>query len=349
MSEVKHIKVTADEDGQRLGRWLKKHAPEIPYGLAQKIIRDGQLRVDGKRVKTDARLQEGQDVRIPPVQGSAGPRRASMPHTSYGDKATDLLPPVGMSKSLPRANLPSLASMVIYDDGEVIALNKPAGLAVQGGTKTRDHVDGMLDELTGKNGVRPRLVHRLDKDTSGVLLLARSASVAKKLGELFKGQDVEKTYWAIVAPVPEIREGTIRAPLIKAGGKDKERVIVDDKEGKHAVTDYAVIDEMHGQAAFIAFRPRTGRTHQIRVHAASVLECPVLGDWKYGVRRSESLADMEKIANTLHLHARRIVLPHPARPGMLEIEAPLPPVLAESWKALGFNPSFKGRPFKGGL
>ena len=320
MSKVRHITVTEDDDGQRLDRWLKKNMGDTPYSLVQKLIRKGQLRVDGKRAKGDTKLKAGQDVRIPPVQEK----------------------PEGEARVLKEKDIEFIKSLVIYDDGDVIALNKPAGLSVQGGSKIKFHIDGMLDGLTNKTGVRPRLVHRLDKDTSGVLLLARSSKVAKELGNMFKGRDIKKIYWALVAPTPEKHEGTIRAALIKSGGANKERMTVDNKEGKKAVTEYAVIEHAMEQAAFVAFWPRTGRTHQIRVHA-ELLGSPILGDEKYGAEH-EAIAGVDT-ASRLHLHAQRIICQHPTRKGTLDIQAPLPPELKKSWKALGFSSSHKSDPF----
>ena len=320
MTGVRHITIVADEDGQRLDRWLKKRLPDIPYGLAQKLIRDGQLRVDGKRAKADTRLKEGQDVRIPPVHEKAVGEKPKL-----GDKAAAFM-----------------QSLVIYDDGEIVAINKPHGLATQGGTNTRHHVEGMLDALKNKEGVRPRLVHRLDKETSGVLLLARSAKMAKILGELFKGRDIKKIYWAAVTPIPEQNEGTIRAPIAKGLFKDKERMVVDEEEGKKAFTDYVVLETMGKDAAFVAFWPRTGRTHQIRLHA-EVMGCPVIGDAKYG-EKSQNIDGLD-LSNRLHLHARRVLFRNPSRKGWIDIVAPLPADLQQSWKALGFSANLKTDPF----
>jgi 23S rRNA pseudouridine955/2504/2580 synthase len=235
-----------------------------------------------------------------------------------------------------------IKSLVIYDDGDVIALNKPADLATQGGTKMKRHIDGLLDALKNKEGVKPRLVHRLDKDTSGVLLLARSAEAARKLGDMFKGRDVKKIYWAIVAPTPEIHQGTIRASLFKAEGNRREKVVVDEEQGKKAKTDYSVLEHVGDQAAFVAFWPRTGRMHQIRVHAQTI-GSPIVGDDKYG-------GEMGKIggmtpAKRMHLHARRVILPHPMRKGTIDITAPLSPELVTSWKGFGFNHNDKSDPF----
>ncbi|MCB1531825.1 MAG: RluA family pseudouridine synthase [Alphaproteobacteria bacterium] len=328
---IKIITVAEDDDGQRFDRWVKKYAPEIPYGLAQKLIRKGGFRVDGKRVKADSRLKAGQEVRIPP----------------HEDKPADQKPRVSKFDS------DFIRSLVIYDDGDVMALNKPYGLPSQGGSKVKRHIDGMLDALADKNGVRPRLVHRLDKDTSGVLLLARSAKVAKALGAQFKSRDIKKIYWAIVSPAPQDYAGTIKAPLAKAGGSNKERMVVDKKEGKMAITEFEVVEHALDKAAFVAFWPRTGRTHQIRVHA-ELIDCPIVGDTKYkgippapGEHKPEpqDLSDLD-IAQRLHLHARQIICQHPTRKGTLNISAPLPDDLKKSWKALGFDPNNKSEAFE---
>ena len=323
MSNVRHIEVAKDDDGQRLDRWLKRHVPELPYVLAQKLMRQGQIRVDSKRAKAETRLKAGQDVRIPPI-ATIGQREKTRKEISDKDRAF-------------------IKSLVIYDDGDVIALNKPADLATQGGTKMKRHSDGLLDALKNKEGVKPRLVHRLDKDTSGVLLLARSAQAARVLGETFKGREIKKIYWAIVAPTPKILKGTIRAALIKGGGPRKEKMLVDEKDGKKSRTDYSVLENVGDDAAFVAFWPRTGRMHQIRVHA-QVMGCPIIGDGKYG--GSGAKIETMEHAKRLHLHARRVILPHPMRKGTIDVTAPLPPELVTSWKNFGFSPNDKSDPFE---
>jgi 23S rRNA pseudouridine955/2504/2580 synthase len=331
---VRKIEVKQDDDGQRLDRWVKKNLPEIPYTLIQKLLRKGQMRVDGKRAKPDTRLSAGQEIRIPPVK-----ERPRLEAGKLGDKDKAFI-----------------KSLVIYEDADVIALNKPAGLATQGGSKTGYHIDGLLDALKNKDGVRPRLVHRLDKDTSGVLLLARSAQMARNLGEAFKKREVKKIYWAVCSPAPEAADGAIKAPLAKAGGSNKERMSVDEKDGKSAITDFVVLEKALDSAAFVAFWPRTGRTHQIRVHAEAI-GCPIVGDKKYArlpeqeethEARRKAEADLKalNLAGRLHLHARRVMMPHPGRKGMLDITAPLPPELVKSWKALGFSTNLKQDPFE---
>ncbi len=331
-SNVQNIEVKEDDNGQRLDRWLKKQG--IPFALIQKIIRKGAVRIDGKRAKADSKLATGQVVRIPPVEDKSAPDKR---------KLTD-------------KDVAYIRSMVIYEDADIIALNKPHGIATQGGSKQSRYIELYLDAFKDKAGVRPRLVHRLDKDTSGVLLLARSMKAAQKLGDLFKGRDIKKIYWAITCPAPNQPEGTIRAPLAKAGGSNKERMVIDEKEGKNAVTDFVVLESALNSAALVAFWPRTGRTHQIRVHAEAI-GCPIVGDKKYARlpeqeewhearRKAEAnLAGMD-LANRLHLHARRLILPHPITGRLLDITAPLPAELKKSWKALGFSPNLKGDPFE---
>lgn len=335
MSELRILNVSDDDDGQRLDRWLKKNVPEMPYVLAQKLARKGQIRIDGKRAKPDTRLVAGQQVKIPPFDAAA-PQEGGRPP---------------QKRKLSEADADFIRSLVIFDDGEVMALNKPGGLAVQGGTNTKRHIDGMLEALKNEEGVTPRLVHRLDKDTSGVLLLARSAKVARELGAAFKGRDIRKIYWAVLTPPPESPAGTIKAPVVKAGGPQKEKMVIDEEQGKFAITEYAVLETAFGAAAFTAFWPRTGRTHQLRVHA-QLMGCTIIGDHKYKAERDPESKKIEadlaglEIAKRLHLHARRMTLKHPTRKGTLDITAPLPPELVKSWRALGFNPKDKSDPFE---
>lgn len=318
MSGGRIIAVTAEDDGQRLDRWLKKRAPEIPYALVQKLIRKGAIKVDGKKAKTDARLSTGQEVRLPDVEDRGhekkqGPMKIGANDASY------------------------IKSMVMYDDGDILVLNKPGDIASQGGGGVERHIDGLLELLKDKKDRRPRLIHRLDRETSGVLLCARSPEAVRNFGKMFHDRRAQKIYWAITIPAPERQDGTIKAPLAKAAGPIKDRMYVNDGEDSQmAITDFIVADRMGKNAAFVMFMPRTGRTHQIRVHAADVLHCPILGDDKYG--GSKARLDGMELGNRLHLHARRLVLPHPKESGkMLDFTAPLPPELQKSWKALGFD------------
>jgi 23S rRNA pseudouridine955/2504/2580 synthase len=318
---VESVTVTAAEDGVRLDRWLKKHYPSMTFGNLQKILRTGQLRVDGKRVKGDARLAEGQQVRIPPQL--AAPQKA------------------GQGVSAKGAEL--IRSLVIYEDDHIIAINKPAGLASQGGSKITRHVDGLLEGLS-VNGVKPHLVHRLDKDTSGVMLLARNPKVAKALGALFQGRDIRKYYWAITVPAPAVYQGKIKSTLAKVDGPGGEKVQgVAEEKGKTAITYYQVMETAGTRLAWVAFWPQTGRTHQIRVHALE-MGCPLLGDYKYS-HHQELLEEQPELPNMLHLHARRIILPHPVTGKALDITAPLDPKMKKTWKFFNFNPDDKSDPF----
>lgn len=287
--------VQPDDDGQRLDRFLKKHFPAVPFGAMQKLLRTGQVRVDGKRAKGETRLANGQELRLPPML--ANPKAAPQ-ETDARDRDF-------------------MRGLVLYEDGDIVVINKPAGLAVQGGSGITRHVDGMLDALAGANGVRPRLVHRIDKDTSGLLLLARSAESARRLSATFAGRDVEKVYVAITAPAPAQDKGRIDAAIAKgAAGAVLERMIEDDEAGKAAITDYRVLARAPGSgaagAALVEFHPLTGRTHQIRVHA-SIAGFPLWGDRKYGA----------KAGGRFYLHAARLNLEHPKTGKALTLEAPI--------------------------
>lgn len=321
MMDVRHITVPKDDDGQRLDRWLKKNVEEISFVMAQKLIRTGQIRVDGKRAKPDDRLVAGQEIRLPPMD--ARPEKSDQYRLRPEDAEL-------MIKS------------VIYDDGDVLAINKPSGIATQGGMNIERHIDGMLEALTGPDGVKPRLVHRLDKETSGVLLLARSAEMARRLGKMFQGRDMKKIYWAITAPAPAEMEGEIKAPLIKGTeGPNKDKMLVDAKNGQRAYTNYEVMEVASRQAAFVAFMPKTGRTHQIRVHAAH-MGFPLLGDSKYG---QKAAIEGPGIPQRLHLHARSLEFQHPVTRKKLKLSAPLPADLARSWDSFGFQKKPDREPF----
>jgi len=298
--------IAPDDDGQRIDRWLKKNFPDIGFGQMQKLLRTGQVRIDGKRAKPDTRLVAGQEIRLPP--------QLSMPEVAQ--KTSDAKDHAFME------------SLVIYEDDDLIVINKPSGLAVQGGSGINRHVDGLLDNLTGENGVRPRLVHRLDRDTSGVLLLAKSAEAARRLQVIFAGRDIEKIYNAIVMPAPRDDGGRIDAPLAKGmGGDDIEKVILDEETGKAAITDYHVLARAdNGESALVEFHPLTGRTHQIRVHA-SLIGSPLWGDVKYGAHSG----------NHFYLHARQLRLEHPKTGKAMVVEAPLPADFTARCARLGIS------------
>lgn len=321
-NDIRHFTVHEDDDGQRLDRWLKKHIPRTPYALLQKMVRTGQVRVDGKRAKTDTRLVAGQDVRLPPAEEKTGKITFA---PKQGDKEF-------------------LESITLFDDGQVLVFNKPYGLPVQGGPNITRHLDGMLATLRNLKGVQPRLIHRLDRDTSGVLVCGRSLAMTSALGTMFAGRDVKKIYWAVVSPAPAKDSGTIDAALIKGEGPRKEAMVIDNKNGKSSQTQYRVIERtLDNRAAFVAFWPRTGRMHQIRVHTSDGLGCPILGDEKYG--GMSPVIDEYHLDGRLHLHAARLIFKHPKSGEILDIQAPLPDDLRETFIKLGFNPSYDGDPF----
>ncbi len=308
--------VAEAEGGMRLDRWFRRHFPSLPHGRLEKLLRGGQIRVDGHRVRADHRLEPGQLVRIPPLGEPAAP--------AAKERAATASPaPAGP------AGLAALRSWILYEDEALIALNKPPGLAVQGGSGTRRHLDGMLG-LLAQGGERPRLVHRLDKDTSGVMVLARTAAAATALTRAFRDRSAEKLYWAITVGIPEAAQGRIDLPLAKRPGAAGERMEA-FAVGEPAVTDYAVIERIGRQVAWLELAPLTGRTHQLRVHCAS-MGTPILGDGKYG-GRAAFLKDATAI-RALHLHARRLTVPHPAG-GLLTVEAPLPEHMREAWRLFG--------------
>ena len=324
-------KVAEDEADTRLDRFLRRRYPALTQGSLQKMCRTGQIRVDGHRVEASARLQPGQAVRVPPMPASPA-------------KAPIVVTP-GEHREMER--------LVIYRDDQVIVLNKPPGLATQGGPGITRHLDGMLDVLRGDphagGGDRPRLVHRLDRDTSGVILLARTAAVAARLAALFRSREVEKTYWAVVVGRPLPVEGQIDQPLKRVSGAFGERTVVadrKDREGQRAYTNYRTLDHAGQKFAWLELQPLTGRTHQLRVHCVS-LGAPIVGDAKYAEPRDNGSGGsfVEGLPDKLHLHARRLLLPHPAG-GTLEVEADLPPHLRESFATLGFAAAAAAAPIR---
>ncbi len=319
MSGVELVEVDGEETGVRLDRWFKRHYPELSHGRLQKLLRTGQVRLDGKRVKAGARLEAGQKIRVPPL-GEAG-QKSKRPL-----KAAEASP----------GEADDLRSRVLHLDDDVIVLDKPAGLAVQGGAKTPHHLDAMLDALRFGADERPRLVHRLDKDTAGVLVIARNVRAASELTGVFRSREARKLYWAVVSGTPKAGSGRISLSLAKKSigvrGGVKEKVVVDE-QGNKAVTLYRVIDKAGRKAAWLAMEPLTGRTHQLRVHAAA-LGTPILGDGKYGGRAA--FMSGGGIAAKLHLLARSIRLPRPGG-GILEATAPLPGHMRDTWEFLGFD------------
>jgi 23S rRNA pseudouridine955/2504/2580 synthase len=332
MSGVRTMTVTADEADLRLDRWFRRHYPALGHGRLEKLLRTGQVRVDGKRAKAALRLETGMEVRVPPLG-----EQAEAPAAKPAPKPT-----VKISESEVR----DLQAAVLYRDKDVIALNKPAGLAVQGGTGTDKHLDAMLDALRFDAAERPRLVHRLDRDTSGVLLLARSAIAARWLAEAFRTRETRKVYWALVVGVPKIRQGKVDLSLAKLPGRGGERMVADEAEGKRAVTYYTVMEAAGKKAAWLAMMPLTGRTHQLRAHAAA-LGTPILGDGKYGGQAAffEKDSGTGSAGRRLHLHARELTIPRPGNKGSLHVVAPLPPHMRETWAFFGMNADDRRDPF----
>ncbi len=315
MSAVQMMTVNEDEGDLRLDRWFSRHFPGLTHGRLEKMLRKGQVRVDGDKVKASHRLAPGQMVRVPPLNAPPPPRKRREDKVSEQDAK-------------------ELRQRILHRDASVLVIDKPAGLAVQGGSGTKRHIDGMLGALQFDAAERPRLVHRLDRDTTGVLVLACHVGAAAALTGAFRDRSTEKLYWAIVAGVPPETRGQIDLPLAKTPGPDGERVRVDRKAGKQAITDFAVIEKIGDQAAWLALWPRTGRTHQLRAHCAAI-GTPILGDGKYG-GIDATLPGMDLGAG-LHLHARAITLPHPDG-GTLSVEAPIPAHFRTTMRALGFNP-----------
>lgn len=319
MTAVEHRTVAGGEAEMRLDRWFRQHFPGLGHGRLEKLLRTGQVRVDGRRAKASQRLEAGQTVRVPPL----GDLDAPKPRPERAPVA--------------EAEAQKLRKMVLFRDDAVIALDKPAGMAVQGGAKTGRHLDAMLDALRFDGDERPRLVHRLDRDTSGVLLLARTGAAARALTAAFRAKETVKEYWAIVVGVPKPAEGRIDLSLMKAAtGKAFVPEDLADEDAKRAVTYYRIVEQAGKRAAWLALWPQTGRTHQLRVHAAAI-GTPILGDGKYGGR--EAFLPGAEIEGRLHLHARRLVLPHPLRPKQaIDVTAPLPPHMAATFGYLGFDP-----------
>lgn len=312
---VRQFTVAPDDDGIRLDRWFKRNLPEIGFATVSRWARTGQLRVDGRRADPADRLIRGQQLRIPP--GSAAPKSRAGP----------------AGRVLSEAQLAQAAAMVLEQDRAAIVLNKPPGLATQGGSGTREHVDALLDAFVVEGGPRPRLVHRLDKDTSGVLLIARTPGSAAFFSRRFAGRSARKVYWALVIGVPEIGEGLIELPLAKQPGTGGEKVMVDEGEnGQPARTRYRVVDRAGNRAAWLELQPLTGRTHQLRVHMAAIGH-PIVGDGKYG---GQAAFLTGSISRKMHLHARRLRIEHPDG-DHIDAVAPLPDHFAATMAQLGFD------------
>jgi 23S rRNA pseudouridine955/2504/2580 synthase len=318
-SGVQTLTVEPDEAGMRIDRFLTARFPLLPFTRVQSIVRKGELRVDGKRAKPNDRLEPGMSVRVPPLrldQPSERPRSAAREQ----DDAE------------------FIRSLILYEDADMMILNKPFGLAVQGGSGTVRHVDGLLAALTGPDGQKPRLVHRLDKDTAGCLIVAKTRLAAATLAKSFRSRAARKIYWALTAGVPRVRQGRVSTYLAKEEPTDADarmRVAKHGDEGaSHALTYYAMVDQAAQKLSWLSFKPVTGRTHQLRAHAAHIGH-PIVGDPKYFSVENWELPG--GIQNRLHLLARRIVIPHPRTGKPVDVSAPLPPHMTQSWNLLGFD------------
>ncbi|MGH6617797.1 RluA family pseudouridine synthase [Sphingomonas sp.] len=314
-AEVRQFNVGADDDGIRLDRWFKRHLPDTSFTTVAKWARTGQLRVDGARATPGDRIAAGQAIRVPPAE----PVRADAPQKRERPPLTD-------------EQADYIREMVIHRDKQAIVLNKPAGLATQGGTKTHEHVDGLLDGLLFDGESRPKLVHRLDKDTSGALLIARTTRAAAFFAKSFSSRSAKKVYWALVVGVPSIEDGMIELPIAKQPGSGGEKMHVDEAEGSPARTRYRVIERAGNNTAWLELIPYTGRTHQLRVHLSAIGH-PIVGDGKYGGQAAFLTGG---ISRKMHLHSRRIRIDHPDG-GEIEVQAELPTHFAESLKHLGFD------------
>lgn len=314
MSGVRMQVVARDEGGMRLDRWFATHFPHVTFGHLQKLLRSGQVRVDSARVKTNTRLESGQVVRVPPL-GEAPERPEG--EVNHKDAAF-------------------LRDLILYEDDEIYVFNKPHGLASQGGSGTKRHMDGLLKSLPNKKGEAPRLVHRLDRDTSGCLVVAKTKAAAGHFGTVFRSRNARKIYWAVVAGNPSPKQGSISCFLAKQETRDGEQMVVvpnGTPGAQHSMTYYSTTDTASRRFAWVTLKPVTGRTHQLRVHMAQ-LGNPILDDPRYFNIHNYEAA--EGLGEGLHLHARRITLP--LRNGQkLDISAPLPPHMQQSFDALGFD------------
>lgn len=314
MSGVRQQVVARDEDGMRLDRWFATHFPQVTFGHLQKLLRSGQIRVDSGRVKANARLTAGQVVRVPPIE--AAPERAE---GAINSKDAEFL-----------------RDIILYEDDELYVFNKPHGLASQGGSGTKRHMDGLLKSLPNNKGEAPRLVHRLDRDTSGCLVVAKTKAAAAHFGEVFASRQARKIYWAVVWGNPHPKQGSISCFLAKQATTDGEQMVVvpnGTPGAQHSMSYYSTTDTAARRFAWVTLKPVTGRTHQLRVHMAQ-LHNPIMGDPRYF--NIENWEAPEQISKGLHLHARRIRLPLKGGQ-VLDVSAPLPPHMQATFDVLGFD------------
>lgn len=320
--KVETIRVKDGEADMRLDRWFRVHFPEVGYTYLQKLLRSGQVRVNSRRAEANDRLEAGAEIRVPLI--------VRQPRKEPAGAKT--------SATASKTDREAIEKMILYEDDDVLVLNKPFGLAVQGGTATKKHIDGMLAGMSDRfGGERPRLVHRLDRDTSGVLLVAKTRDAAAKLGRTFQTRSAAKTYWALVKGVPRPPQGRIEAALVKGSGPDGDRVRKalpgEQEQAMHATTHYSVIDRVGHQAAWVSLKPVTGRQHQLRAHM-HLIGHPIVGDNKY---EGDKNLPAENMANKLHLHARRLVIPHPRAPRKIDVTAPLPEHMRATFDLLGLD------------
>ena len=316
---VRTFTVGEDDDGIRLDRWFKRHLPDVSFNMVSRWARTGQLRIDGKRAAPGDRIETGQQLRVPPAEVA--------PAEGPGARPKRIVEPLSADEQ------EFVRDMVMAKGRDWFMLNKPPGLATQGGTKTVQHLDRLLDGLADDDGQRPKLVHRLDKDTSGVLLVARSARADGHFTKAFAGRTARKVYWALIVGVPSLEEGTIDAPLAKQPGTGGEKMHVDEENGLPAKTRYRLVDRAGNRAAWVELQPLTGRTHQLRAHMAAIGH-PIVGDAKYGGAEAFLTGG---ISRKMHLHARRLKVDGlDGKP--IDYTAELPPHFSESIATLGFDP-----------
>jgi len=311
---IRRFVVDAEDDGIRLDRWFKRHLPDASFNIVSRWARTGQLRVDGKRATPGDRIEAGQEIRVPPAEPVADAR------------------PKRFRPEISEETAEFARSLVIHKDKAALVINKPPGLATQGGTKTAEHVDGLLDALCFELETRPKLVHRLDKDTSGALLLARTPRAAAHFSKAFSSRTARKVYWALIVGVPDIHDGFIDLPLAKQPGTGGEKMHVDQEQGQPSRSRYRVVERAGNRCCWVELQPYTGRTHQLRVHMAAIGH-PIVGDGKYGGKDAFLTGT---ISRKMHLHARRIRIDHPDG-GQVDVRADLPPHMADSFADLGFD------------
>lgn len=321
---VETIEVQSGEGGMRLDRWFRARYPNVTHGYLQKLLRTGQVRVEGKRAESNARVEPGMRIRVPKIVRDLVRDTDAPPQAGKADRAL-------------------VEGLILFEDADVLVLNKPFGLAVQGGSGATRHLDGLLAGMADRFGDRPRLVHRLDRDTTGVLLVAKHRAAAAKLARTFQTRSAAKTYWALVLGVPKPPQGKIEAALVKAATAEGDRVRRalpgEQDRAMHATTHYAVVDRAAHKASWVSLKPVTGRQHQLRAHMAHIGHA-IVGDDKYGGH--ERLAD-SGMDNKLHLHARRLIIPHPVDDSRIDVTAPLPDHMRRSWELLGFDAGKFGR------